>query len=219
MSVQEKLQKGRNILQKAGNDPDLLGLALASIHGALEDACRNWLAQPQFIQQHRINVQNRSQASWQTLLQLMQTYGGWSMQEVQYVSKMNSLRNQTAHGDGYSGTRQQLEQYLYYIEKRLSIDTTSSATSSSSSDRYFPNNIKEGGVVSPYRFYIRRSDRGVKIFNLRGATIISSSVGSKNILASGNLGSFFVILIIVFFFALQFANELIFAIVVIILLL
>ena len=41
MSIQEKLNKGRDRLNKAGNDEDLLGLALASVHGALEDACRN----------------------------------------------------------------------------------------------------------------------------------------------------------------------------------
>ena len=46
MSVRQKLQKGRDHLNKAGNDPDLLGLALTSIHGALEDACRSWLAAP-----------------------------------------------------------------------------------------------------------------------------------------------------------------------------
>ena len=52
MSVQQKLQKGRRLLDKAGNDSDLLGSALLPIHGALEDVCRDWLSAPSIKQQH-----------------------------------------------------------------------------------------------------------------------------------------------------------------------
>lgn len=41
---QEKLELGLQRLSKAENDPDLLGLALTSLHGALEDYFRNWLS-------------------------------------------------------------------------------------------------------------------------------------------------------------------------------
>ena len=63
MSIQEKLNKGRDRLNKAGNDEDMLGLAMTSIHGALENACRNWLAAPEIKQQHGIDVQNNAEAS------------------------------------------------------------------------------------------------------------------------------------------------------------
>ena len=101
MSVEEKLQKGRDRLNKAGNDPDLLGLALTSIHGALEDTCRNWLSAPAIKQQHGIDLQNKAEANWQNILELMPKYCGWSEQDVKYVRRMNALRNQAAHGDGF----------------------------------------------------------------------------------------------------------------------
>ena len=105
MSTQEKLNKGRDRLNKAGNDSDMLGLALTSIHSALEDACRNWLSAPKIKQQHGIDVQNNAEASWQNLLELMPKYCGWSEQDVKYVRRMNSLRNKAAHGEGFESTR------------------------------------------------------------------------------------------------------------------
>ncbi len=36
-TIQEKLDRGINLLNEAGNDPDLLGSALLKLHGALED--------------------------------------------------------------------------------------------------------------------------------------------------------------------------------------
>ena len=177
MSVEEKLQKGRDRLNKAGNDPDLLGLALTSIHGALEDTCRNWLSAPAIKQQHGIDLQNKAEANWQNILELMPKYCGWSEQDVKYVRRMNALRNQAAHGDGFEGTRQDIEQYLSYVEKAIakSGEFTSSETSSTSTGQYFPNNINQEGAVTPFRFRIERSSKGVKISNKKNAKIISIS--------------------------------------------
>lgn len=63
ISVQQKLQRGRKLLSKAGNEPDLLGPASGAIHGALEDACRMKLAAPRIQRQHRIDVTDNSKAS------------------------------------------------------------------------------------------------------------------------------------------------------------
>ena len=119
ISIQEKLQRGRRILSKAGNDPDLLSPALTAIHGALEDACRGWLATPEIRRQHNIDVLDNSKASWKVLLELMPRYCGWSSQDVKYVSKMNYLRNQTAHGGSFEGTRQELDAYLDFVERAI----------------------------------------------------------------------------------------------------
>jgi ABC-type Fe2+-enterobactin transport system substrate-binding protein len=163
MSAREKLNKGRNLLNKANNDPDLLGLALTSIHGALEDSCRDRLASPQIKQQHGIDVQNRAEASWQTLLELMGKYGGWSQQDVRYVAKMNALRNKVAHGEDFNNTHQDLAEYLAYVEQAIARDgnfatSETSTASNSSTTLYFPQNLTEGGKVTPFRFYIERSD-------------------------------------------------------------
>lgn len=184
MSIQEKLNKGRDRLNKAGNDADMLGLAMTSIHGALEDACRNWLAAPEIKQQHGVDVQNRAEANWQNILELMPRYCGWSEQDVRYVRKMNSLRNQAAHGEGFEGTRQDVEQYLSFVENAIAKDGTfsSSETSSSSGGQYFPNNTSQGGAVTPFRFRIERSDKGIIISNYKKAKIISISGEPLNFL-------------------------------------
>lgn len=117
--IQRKLQRGRRLLAKAEDDRDLLGSALSSIHGALEDACRMWLFQPNLRQQHGVDVYDKSKASWKTLLGLTERYCGWSQQDVRYVSRMNSLRNRNAHGDDYTGTRKDVEGYLYFVEREI----------------------------------------------------------------------------------------------------
>lgn len=201
MSVQQKLQKGRDRLNKAGNDSDLLGLALTSIHGALEDACRNWLSAPAIRQQHGIDVQNKSEANWQNILELMPRYCGWSDRDVRYVRKMNGLRNPTAHGDEFEGTRQDIEQYLNYVENTITkggtFSSSASETSSSSIDRYFPDNIHQGGKVTPFRFRIERSDKGVKIYNRRGNKIISANANSNyNWGCLQSIGIYFAIIVL-----------------------
>lgn len=178
MSIQGKLQKGRDRLNKAGNDLDMLGLALTSIHGALEDACRSWLAAPHIRQQHGVDVQNKAEANWQNLLELMPRYCGWSERDVRYVRRINSLRNKAAHGDGFEGTRQDVAKYLNYVESAIakngSVSNFTSKTSNSFTNEYFPNNISQGGAVKPFRFRIERSDRGVRIYNYKRAKVIQT---------------------------------------------
>ena len=141
MSAQQKLQKGRRLLSKAANEPDLLPLAMTSIHGALEDACRSWLSAPNIYQQHSIDVNNKHQASWKILLKLTPIYCGWSEQDVKYVSRMNYLRNQAAHGDGFKGTYEEVENYLSFVEKAIA--DGGKYTSTQASSRTSQNNQRE----------------------------------------------------------------------------
>ena len=157
MSIQEKLQKGRDRLNKAGNDVDMLGLAMTSIHGALEDACRHWLAAPEIKQQHGVDVQNKAEANWQNLLELMPRYCGWSEQDVRYVRKMNGLRNKAAHGEGFEGTRQDVEQYLNFVENAIAKGGT---FSDSASETYNVGNIAIGNISRP-----TKSQNHTKVIN------------------------------------------------------
>jgi TM2 domain-containing membrane protein YozV len=114
--AKKKLADGRLALAKAGDDPDLLGVALTKIHAALEEACRTWLSTPSVAQSHRLNVQNRAQVSWKELLALMTKYYQWSDRDVAYVRRFNSLRNQAAHGEEFQGKRQDVENYASHVE-------------------------------------------------------------------------------------------------------
>lgn len=120
--AKEKLEQGILTLDTAGNNQDLLGLALTKIHGALEDACRLWLSEPSIAQQHRLNIQERSEVSWKDLPDLMATYYQWSENDVKYVRRINSMRNQVAHGEGFQGSRQDVEDYKNYVKNLLSLD-------------------------------------------------------------------------------------------------
>lgn len=179
MSIQQKLEKGRTLLNKAGSDPDLLGLAMTSIHGALEDACRDWLDAPEIKQQHGKDVKNRAEASWQTLLELMQKHCSWSEQDVKYVAKMNSLRNKAAHGDEFTGTRQELEQYLSYVEKAIAQHNPHTATSDKV--QYFSSNPYPEIQLTPFRFYIERTNEAVKIYHRKKASSFSANLPKTKI--------------------------------------
>jgi TM2 domain-containing membrane protein YozV len=115
-SAKKKLADGRIALAKAGDDPDLLGVALTKIHAALEDACRTWLSAPIIAQSHRLDPQNRAQISWKELLALMSRYYQWSDRDVEYVRRFNSLRDRAADGEEFQGKRQDIENYANYVE-------------------------------------------------------------------------------------------------------
>jgi TM2 domain-containing membrane protein YozV len=118
-SANKKLEDGRIALDKAGDDPDLLGLAFIKIHAALEDACRGWLSIPQVAQQHQLDAQNRSKVSWKEIPELMTRYYQWSDREVEYIRRINLIRNKVAHGEGFRGTRQEVEDYAIWVENCL----------------------------------------------------------------------------------------------------
>lgn len=201
MSIEHKLARGRKILSKAGNEPELLSPALTAIHGALEDACRGWLAAPEIKRQHGIDVLDNSQASWKVLLDLMEKHGGWSKNELRYVAKMNSLRNDTAHGNEFTGTYQQVEQYLQFVQKaianggELTSDShrTSTAQHIRSNRHHFPRN-RVKSAVTPFRFNIARTQHGVKLSNSQGAKVIGTPPNAS----SGNSGCRRLFLLVVF---------------------
>lgn len=182
MSAPEKLQKGKVFLQEAGDDLDKLGWAFAAIHEALGDACRERLSEPDLKRQHGIEVQDRGKANWQDLLELMPKYCGWSDRDVKYVRRMNGWRNKVAHEFNFEGTRQDVEKYLSYVEGILSNDNLideEDSNEESTQKLYFPNNISHGGAVNSFRFWVKRSDRAVEIYNCEKANIIATNAIEK----------------------------------------
>src|SRR5262245_49554384 len=92
-SPQTKFQIGVERLAKAGDDPDMLGAALMSIHGALEDAFRGQLAANSLVPAPlREAVSDPRQADWKVLLDAMQQYGGLSISDRRTIWRFNGLR-------------------------------------------------------------------------------------------------------------------------------
>ena len=112
----EKLQLGLQRLSKAGDDPDLLGLALISLHGALEDYFRNWLStNPSVPPSEREAVLDARRMQWKGLLDLMQRYGSLNDNQRRYIFRMNRLRQDVGHGGQFTGTRSELENYANFV--------------------------------------------------------------------------------------------------------
>jgi hypothetical protein len=108
--AQDKLKTGWERLKKAENEPDLLGLALISIHGALEDYFRAYL-------EPRANVSH--QVQWKDLLDLMQQYGSLSSDERRRILYMNKLRQESAHGGEFKGSYGEVKDYAEYVQNRI----------------------------------------------------------------------------------------------------
>jgi uncharacterized protein len=119
--TRDKLNRGLNLLNGAGTNPDTLGLALQSIHGALKDHCRDLLSQNTAVpSDQRQQIRNHVEVNWKTLLDLMQCYEGMSDRDRAFILRMNYLRNIAAHGEPFTGNRAQIEQYAEFVHHYVS---------------------------------------------------------------------------------------------------
>jgi len=108
----EKLELGLQRLAKAGDDADMLGLALQSIHGALEDHFRARLsADTHMPVEQRAAMADPKQTQWRDLLDAMQLFGDLSAPNRELIWRTNALRTKVAHGGRYTGNRADLERY------------------------------------------------------------------------------------------------------------
>jgi hypothetical protein len=109
-----KLALGWERLDKAGDDTELLGLALVSLHGALEDHYRAVLAE--ISPELRERVTDRREVQWRELLDLMTEHAGLPAQTRQQVMQTNALRQNVAHGGTFKVSRTQVEQYATLVQ-------------------------------------------------------------------------------------------------------
>jgi hypothetical protein len=113
----EKLELGLQRLAKAGDDADLLGLALQSIHGALEDHFRARLSvDSQIPADQRAALADPKRAQWKDLLDAMQLYGDLSAPNRELIWRTNAQRTKVAHGGRYTGSRADLERYAALVQ-------------------------------------------------------------------------------------------------------
>src|SRR3954451_13246937 len=114
----EKLELGLQRLAKAADDADLLGLALQSIHGALEDHFRARLsADSHMPAEQRAAMADPKQTQWRDLLDAMQLFGDLSAPNRELIWRTNALRTRVAHGGRYTGSRADLERYAALVQR------------------------------------------------------------------------------------------------------
>lgn len=128
----EKLSLGMQRLSDAGDDPLLLGQALLTLHGALEDHFDEWLstcAELPLAERETLGEQG-----WPARIRQMQTYGTLSQQHATTITRFNRLRTRVAHGDDFTLSRAELEGYTQLVRALIHatpLATVSSRTSSS----------------------------------------------------------------------------------------
>lgn len=115
--AQHKLQEGIQRLDEAGDSPVILGAALTSFHGALEDYVRAKLATNLTIPTElRIQVLDRGAMQWFRLLELLQQYEDLGPGDRERISQANHIRQEFAHGGTYNGTCEYLENYAAFVQ-------------------------------------------------------------------------------------------------------
>ncbi|HEX9370305.1 MAG TPA: hypothetical protein VF897_04840 [Roseiflexaceae bacterium] len=111
-----KLERAWQRLAEAGTNSDLVGLALLSFHGALEDHFRQWLgSDPRMPQEQRDKVAQIPQGQWKDLLDLMKQYGGLESYEREWIEGVGKIRHAFAHGDSYDSTPEYCARYGTFV--------------------------------------------------------------------------------------------------------
>lgn len=120
--MNDKLQRGLRQLAEAGHDKDKLGMALISLHGALEEFFRSQLAAEIVADE---NEQGRRRTDWQDLLNLWQKHRTLSHHDRELIYAKNGKRNAVAHGDPFEISRNEMELYAQFVKRFMGIPMSS----------------------------------------------------------------------------------------------
>lgn len=154
---QNKLNIGRDKLSKAGDDPDLLGSALISYHGALEDHIRASLVAevPEGIRQKILS----HSTEWKDLLDYSKKYLSLTRKDADLISEANFNRNDVAHGKAFKWDKDKLFSYVTFVENWCSREIKPVSTQSTWQPSYSkPSNVtkpetREETDYEPYPFW------------------------------------------------------------------
>ena len=115
-----KYKLGLERLERIGNDTVVLGTALLSIHGALEDHTRARIALSARIpRRQRELVLQPGKTNWMQLLGLLEEYYALDSGDRAMILGANRLRITVAHGGEYEGTVEEVRNYGSFVERIL----------------------------------------------------------------------------------------------------
>src|SRR5690242_566425 len=114
--VDEKLRRGFILIERSKTDSDLLGVALLSIHGALEDYFREVLSTCSNLstQEHQSLI--RRDTGWLKLVEMMQQHTGLSAEHRRIVLDANEVRQSFAHGRPFRWRASDVLRYGRFVE-------------------------------------------------------------------------------------------------------
>ena len=115
-------QLGMVQLTKSEAEPALLGLAMTTIHGALEKQFRQVLSSlPGLSEAERMRAQDRKEVNWPQLRDLMQRYLGLSDSDARYIMQMNTIRNEVAHEGMCRASYRDVAAYSDFVKRWLDV--------------------------------------------------------------------------------------------------
>lgn len=113
--IDEKLRRGLILIERSGGDADLLGAALLSIHGALEDGLHAALLQhPKLTPADREILAERNQG-WLPRANLALKYGLLTREQRQRILEANDVRQGFAHGEPLHWGVPELRRYSQFV--------------------------------------------------------------------------------------------------------
>jgi len=115
-NIEEKLKTGRDRVSTANNDPEILGLALLSFHGALEDHIRLSLALISDDSDSTEKYLTPSETRWNDLLSSAKQNLGLSQRNADLISEANAYRIDVGHGKANTWNVTKLLNYINFVE-------------------------------------------------------------------------------------------------------
>lgn len=111
--MREIFQYGVDLLARAGNDQDLLGMSLIHLHGGLETYFRSQLEEEIAL----FEAREQKPSTWPDLINLWGEQRDLSDSERTTLLAYNKLRNNVAHAKMPKISRESVEKYANFVQK------------------------------------------------------------------------------------------------------
>lgn len=115
MTIDNKLHRGHALLRRAGDDEATLGLAMITLHGALEDHIDEMLRRdPALDPQVRAEI-DADRLGWLSRADAALARGLLTPTQRNIALEANRLRQAVAHGEPFAGSAASVEQYAAFV--------------------------------------------------------------------------------------------------------
>ena len=113
--VEEKVRRGFDLVQRAGDDSDLLGAALLAFHSALSDHLDAELRRSPLLSDAERKAIDEGTLGWATRAMLAQRAGLLTEKQRERVLEINRVRASFAHGEGFVGSARSVAAYGEFV--------------------------------------------------------------------------------------------------------
>jgi hypothetical protein len=132
--IEEKVQRGFDLMRRAGEDSDLLGAALLAFHSALSDYLDAELRRSPLLSDVERQAIDEGTMTWPMRATLAQRAGLLTEKQRDRVLEINRVRTGFAHGEGFAGSARSVAAYGEFVAGLCGL-TSSAATRDTAAHR------------------------------------------------------------------------------------